>query len=266
MSKVIIQSLWIGESLSLNEQLSIASFIYHGHEFHLYTYNKLTNIPNGTIIKDANDIILEKDIFQYNGGSYAGFADWFRWKLLYIKGGFWVDTDVVCLKPFEFESSIIFGLEGKDMVCPAVLGFPKNHELCLFLEDNCRNPNKILPYDSSKIKKRKIKRKILGQGKESMKWGESGGPEGFTKALIHFDMLDLARPFTYFFPISNQNWNSIYDATLANDELLFTDTYAIHLWNEMSRIENFDKNARRDQHSLIEKLRDKYIFSNQSKN
>lgn len=262
MALPIIQSLWIGTELSLNEQLSIASFLYHGHEFHLYVYNELKNVPEGTILKNANSIIPEADIFQYNGGSYAGFADWFRWKLLFEEGNFWVDTDVVCLKPFDFDTPVVFGLEGKDMVCPAVLGFPKNHEMCSFLESNCRNPNKILPYDSSKIKKRKIKRRILGKGMESIKWGEAGGPEGFTKTLIHFKMLELAKPFTYFFPVSSQNWDSIYDATFVNDKTLFSDTYAIHLWNEMSRIDNFDKNARRVKGSLIEQLRDKYVFSN----
>ncbi len=260
MSLPIIQSLWIGDKLSLNEQLCIASFLYHGHEFHLYTYEIIENIPEGTILKDANQVIPFDKIFKYKKGSYAGFADWFRYKLLFEKGGFWVDTDVVCMKPFQFDSDLIFGLESNNTANIAVLCFPMRHEVCSFLIDFCENPNKILPFDTFKDKKRKLKRRILGKGINQMKWGEAG-PVGFTSTLIHFDLLNLAKPFTYFYPISNNNWNSIYDTTLSKDFNLFHDTYAIHLWNEMSRIENFDKNKRQDKASLIETLRTKYLGS-----
>lgn len=255
----IIQSLWIGGELSKIEQLSIASFVKNGHEFHLYTYGDVKGIPEGTIIKDANTIIPESEIFTYSKGSYAGFADWFRWKLLLKKGGFWIDTDVVCIKPFNFDSELIFGLESKKLACPAVMSFPKGHEICSFLEENCRLPNKELPYDKPKDKRRKLKRKLLGQGKSHIKWGETGGPEGFTRALKHFDLFKLSKPFTYFFPIHHSNWNSFYDTTLKNDLEFFNDTYAIHLWNEMTRRSNFDKNATFDSNSLVEQLKRKYL-------
>ena len=40
MSK-IVQSLWIGEYLSSLEIMCIKSFLKKGHEFHLYTYDKV---------------------------------------------------------------------------------------------------------------------------------------------------------------------------------------------------------------------------------
>ena len=36
--KQIIQGLWIGSELSMMEQLSIASFLKNGHDYHLYVY------------------------------------------------------------------------------------------------------------------------------------------------------------------------------------------------------------------------------------
>ncbi len=56
----IIQSLWIGKELSKIEQLCIASFIYHGCVFHLYTYEKVANVPAGVVLMDANEIIPKK--------------------------------------------------------------------------------------------------------------------------------------------------------------------------------------------------------------
>jgi hypothetical protein len=256
----IIQSLWIGDQLSIVEQLCIASFINNNHEFHLYTYNDIKNIPNGTIIKDANEIISANKIFTYRNGSYAGFADLFRWELLYKRGNFWVDTDMICIRPFVFDTDIIFGHESIDMVGAAVLGFPKEHKLCDFLRQICLNPNKILPYDTFKMKRKKITRKVFNNKISNIGWGEAGGPYGFTQALKHFDLFDLAKPFTYFFPIHFSNWNSIYDNTLNDNIDLYSNTYAVHLWNEMSRnTSDFDKNAKFPENSIFEQLKRKHL-------
>ncbi|MCC6581945.1 MAG: hypothetical protein IT440_16060 [Phycisphaeraceae bacterium] len=97
----IIQGLWIGRPLSLNEKLSITSFLDHGHEYHLYLYDDVGGIPPGTIVKDATEILPRERIFQFHTGSYAMFADNFRIHLLRQRGGWWCDLDMVCLKPFD---------------------------------------------------------------------------------------------------------------------------------------------------------------------
>src|SRR4051812_6131780 len=94
--RVIIQSLWIGARLSTMERLSIASFLHHGHDYHLFTYGPVEGIPPGTVVQDACEILTESRIFQYRDhASYAGFANFFRYKLLLERGGWWVDTDAV---------------------------------------------------------------------------------------------------------------------------------------------------------------------------
>ena len=60
-----VQSLWVGSELSELEILSIKSFQNVGHKFILYTYEKIKNIPPGTIIKDGNTIMKKKDLFKY---------------------------------------------------------------------------------------------------------------------------------------------------------------------------------------------------------
>ena len=61
---VIVQSLWVGNSLSNMEVCCIQSFLKHGFTFHLYTYENVKRIPKGTVIKDANEIMDEKEIFK----------------------------------------------------------------------------------------------------------------------------------------------------------------------------------------------------------
>ena len=110
-SNKIIQGFWLGQSLSKLEQLSISSYLINGHEFQLYCYDIIKSLPDGTIVKDANEIIEKKYLFTDQQGSIAPFADWFRYKLLYMKGGCWVDLDTVCLKYFDFLGDHCFSSE-----------------------------------------------------------------------------------------------------------------------------------------------------------
>ncbi len=216
----IIQALWIGAELSKIEQLCIASFLYHGCDFHLYTYGDVANVPDAEghfVLMDANQIIPEKDIFIAHGGSYGAFSDWFRWSLLCEKGNFWVDMDVICLKPFVFNEDLVYGFEDKDYICPAIMKLPPQHKLCQLLMSVCSAPNKLLPYDSHGRKIKKIGRKIIA--KITMRdertfrtgWGEAGGPAGFTNALKHFNLTDKAKPPTDFYPLHYKDWLSIFD-------------------------------------------------------
>lgn len=105
-----VQSLWVGNKLSELEILSIKSFQKLGHPFILYTYGKVKGIPPGTIERDGNKIIKKKDLFKFKK-SFLPFSDIFRYKMLYEKGGYWVDLDMIALKPLMFKESYVFSSE-----------------------------------------------------------------------------------------------------------------------------------------------------------
>ena len=111
---VKIQTLWIGASLPKIINVCIRSMA-EIHEVHLYTYCKVDNIPENTshdiVIKDANEIIKEEDIFYFEG-DIAPFSDLFRFKLLLLKGGYWLDTDIFLLKSINYRNTeFIIGSE-----------------------------------------------------------------------------------------------------------------------------------------------------------
>lgn len=129
----IINGLWIGNSLSALELLTLKSFIDNGHEFRLWTYSPIeTKLPPEVILMDANTILPETRIFRYKNadqfghgkGSLAGFSDIFRYKLLLEHGGWWSDMDVTCLKAFDFQEPYFFRTHhdlpvvGNIMKCP----------------------------------------------------------------------------------------------------------------------------------------------------
>ena len=132
-SNLTVNSMWIGKTLSTCELLTIKSFINNGHRFVLWAYDEIeTPLPEGTVVKDATEIIPREKVFSYNHtnqfghgkGSYAGFSDIFRYKLLYMYGGWWTDMDVTCLKPLDFDEEYVFRshhslpLVGNVMKCP----------------------------------------------------------------------------------------------------------------------------------------------------
>jgi hypothetical protein len=110
MGKLVVQSLWVGNKLSRMEHYSIKSFLVLGYTFHLYTYEHVDNVPKGTIIKDANEIMKKKDVFSLKS-SFLPFSDIWRYKLLYLKGGYWVDLDMIAIRRFDFKEPFVFSSE-----------------------------------------------------------------------------------------------------------------------------------------------------------
>lgn len=109
MSKV--SSLWVGPEFTLIQKISLASFIYYGHEVTLYVYDLNLEVPRGVIKKDAREIIPESEIFYYHG-SLAAFADCFRYKMIQDTGAMWVDADTVCFTDNFFDDvDTVFILE-----------------------------------------------------------------------------------------------------------------------------------------------------------
>lgn len=220
-----VRSLWIGDTLSVVETLCIRSFQAQGHPFVLYVYRAVDNLPDGVTLEDANTVVPEADIFQVPGGSYAAFSDWFRWEVLYRVGGWWVDTDVVCLRPFDFPDEIVFAWEFDTSMGTAALKFPREHACCRRMRERCLRPE---------------------QPRESFGWGEMAGPMAFRRAAEAEGLLPRARPFYTFFPVNWQNAMSVINGDLARPETdaLLSASHALHLWNEVIRRNGVDKRSR----------------------
>jgi hypothetical protein len=187
-SNKIVQGLWIGEGLDLNEILCIMSFIYNGHEFHLYTYEPVKNIPKECHVKDANEILPASDIFYYSETQSisgqkrpTGFSNMFRYKLLYDKGGYWVDMDMICIKPLRFSEPYVFSSEstfGRNQTINAgIIKCPKGCDFAKYC------------YTISK-----------GKDKTKIKWGEIG-PKLVGEAVTKYNLTGYVKPWYYFCPI-----------------------------------------------------------------
>lgn len=94
------RSYWYGGALPPYACMCINSYLKHGHEFILYTHTGVENPPNGCVVEDAEPI-LPIELAPSIGapaGNIRALSDWFRYRMLYKYGGWWVDTDA-CLAP-----------------------------------------------------------------------------------------------------------------------------------------------------------------------
>ncbi|MBK9199814.1 capsular polysaccharide synthesis protein [Candidatus Skiveiella danica] len=76
----------------------------NGFTARVYSYRSL-KIPPGAVLCDAATVLPARELRRYTqGGSpenLAAFSDAFRYRLLRSQGGWWFDTDVICLAPVE---------------------------------------------------------------------------------------------------------------------------------------------------------------------
>jgi mannosyltransferase OCH1-like enzyme len=216
------------------ERLSISSFLRNGHEYHLYVYEDVADVPRGTVLEDANNILPSSAIFQYkNRASYAGFADVFRFKLLYERGGWWADADMVCLRPFDFPDEYVFSSEmntGKQLTNVGVIKAPPRSEAMAhaFRISEGKNPARIA-------------------------WGEIG-PQLMGEVVKSYGLDHYQKPFYTFCPISE--WRKFVEPYVAG---IHPDAYAVHLWNEGWRLANQDKNSTYHPDCLYEQLKRLYL-------
>lgn len=256
-----IKTLWIGPELSVLEQLSLRSFLSCGHDVELFVYQDVKQIPAGVRLRDAGEILHESLVFRHRrGGGLSGFANWFRYVLLFQEGGMWVDTDVICLKPFDFQQRLVFGRQDVGMINNAVLGGKPGEQLFRIMARQAESPNTRLPYDDIRERRTKWVRKYLQRNRRNnIKRGEIG-PRGITKAIDYLGLQEFALPYTAFYPIHPKCWDAIFDSTYHDVEKFFPESYAIHLWNEMiCNRAGIDKNATFAPHSLIEALKSRYL-------
>ena len=233
----VIQGLWVGGRLSELERLSIASFLGHGHAYHLYVYADVLNVPAGAVVRDGREILPESRIFRYRDHpSFAGFSNFFRYKLLLERGGWWADTDTVCLKPFALPRDYVFSSElvsGQAVINCGVIKAPPGSDVMRHAWSVCES-----------------------RSPEELVWGETGS-RLMGASVRRCGLEPFVMPPDAFCPIGFRDWAAVLDPTKVWS--WSDDVHAVHFWNEMWRRDDRDKCGRYDPACLYEQLKRRYV-------
>jgi hypothetical protein len=245
MSDRIVQSLWIGQRLSTMERLTARSFLANGHEFHLYCYNDLENVPAGVVLKNAADILPADRVFAYRDGfgrgSWSAFSNFFRYKLLLDRGGWWVDTDVVCLQPFDFPGQSVLASEHADpnegggvIAASNALKQPPASDLMAWTWRACEQKNP-----------------------DSLRWGEVG-PRLLQTAITTLGWQGFVEPPSVFSPVPFYEWRALTDPR--RTFVFSAEVRAVHLWHQMWREHGMDPDGRFPDDCLYERLKRQFLI------
>ena len=214
MSK--FQLFWFGDYLPPYQRLAMKSFVDFGHKYVLYAYKKF-DVPAGVELRDASDILPESRLFFYGAradvgrGSVAGFSNLFRYHLLYRKGNWWVDADVVCLSATAPAADIFMGWEYEHLIGNAILKFPDQHEFVRKLRDSAEDAGVDLA------------------------WGATG-PNLLTRLAKEHDLLNFVCPQPLGYPVQSMDALHILIPTRCDEVRERIDGKPfLHMWNEIFR-------------------------------
>ena len=169
--------------------------------------------------------------------------------MLYKKGGYWVDTDMICIRKLPFkENDILFTSEPssnykKKIPTSSLIKAPKNNKIIL-------EGIKLL-YE--------LKKEILN-GK--ITWGV--GPHTIKKIIennkLEGKILDWKQTCSCYWGDYKSLFypNNFSNNVIKNINDIPESMYCIHLWNEMLRQGEIDKNGSYDKNSLYEQLKRKH--------
>ena len=235
-----VGTLWIGGALSWMEQLCLKSFVDQGQKITLFSYEDIPNVPEGVIRRDGREILDTDDFIKYEKkDSFALFADYFRIHMIAQNPGMiWVDTDVYCWRPMDYESDYVFGYElpNSKRVNNAILGLPADAEvtraILAFMED--RHP--IPPFIKPSLQQEYREAAAAGTPVHitQQPWGV-WGPMMISHFVETFGLHDKVQPLDAFYPVTfRERTMMIRDADKV-EEMLTERTTALHLWASNKR-------------------------------
>jgi hypothetical protein len=231
----VFQSFWLGPQISPYQLLAMQSFLSHGHRYILYCYDQLPVVP-GVELRDAADILPRSRVFFYQRGPGAGsvgaFANLFRYKLLRDRGGWWVDTDVICRAREMPDGELVLARESPAHLGNAVLKLPRRHPLAAQLYDEA------------------------GAQGEDLRWGQTG-PQLLTRLVLGSKWERYVLPSSFCFPISphHDDYRIMLDPDLSGiAKSRIAESPLVHLWNEAWRRINFNYSMPPPKGSLLAEL------------
>ena len=245
----VVQGLWIGPRLSTMEYLSNRSFMQNGHPYRLYVYDPVQNVPTGATLMPADAILPREKIFRYRDyDSYAGFANLFAYKVLLEQGGYWADCDMICLRPLDLASPYVFPAEraqdGSLRVNNCIMKTPAHSDMMAWAYEIAAR-----------------------QDVSTLEWNQTG-PLLITQLIAALRLQEHVVPPRVFCPIDHWRWRDAISGRLPRQLLvrlmLARGARGVHLWNEMWRRHDTDKDGTYHPRSLYETLKRRYLTEGSS--
>jgi hypothetical protein len=230
-------SMWLGGDLGSLSAACLASFVRCGHRVVLYCYDAPKDVPAGVELADAAKIVPANRVARHKqSGSYAPFSDLFRYELQRRDLGMWIDCDVYCVRPFDFEHPYVFGWKSRDAIATGVLRLPGGSNLTETLISLFDRKSTVHPWLSSADQKIWLERKWAGQSFDwtDLPWAATG-PLALTYLAREWRLTGHAQRPSVFYPLPLRDAAQLLRAGTDLIRYIAPDTRGVHLWNNALR-------------------------------
>lgn len=203
-----------------------------GHKVALYCYAPPDGVPDGIELRDAAQILPRDLAVPHFSGSYALFADRFRYELLARGLGTWIDCDVYFIARMPLFGPVVMGDQGDGTINGAVLRLPPESAMLQRLR-GLFDGTHVPPWLRWRPRlAARARRALTGRAPiEDMPWG-TAGPEALTWLARDCGLERLAQPARIFYPVPWIEAGWLCDSARPLETVISADTVAVHLWNE----------------------------------
>jgi hypothetical protein len=212
-SKPSFATFWAGEGFPAYEAACLSSFVRHGYEMAVYSFDEISNLPPGVELRPAGEIVEQRFVHAFlikGKPSLSHFSDLFRYRLFQKTQATWVDSDMYLLRPFDIElPTTLLAREDAQALCGAIMRLDQ------------ANPALGQLVDKTEA--------VAGR---NLVWGQTG-PRLLT-SVFGADVMARSYGPEQFFPIHyDEFWKVFLPEYQAECAALCEKAYTLHLWNNI---------------------------------
>ncbi len=213
MDKPTFATFWAGQTISPFEAACITSFLAHGYQYTVFSFDDLTGLPEGVTLRDAREITDEANVRRFiirGRPNLSHFSDLFRYELFKRTDHIWVDADMLMLRPLALpEYDQLIAKEDAATLCGAIMRVDGKH-----------------PNLDTLIERTEALRD------QELVWGATG-PRLLTAVFDRQTIMQRAYDAKFFFPVHyNESWKMFLPEFRDKCVELCRSAYTTHLWND----------------------------------
>ena len=232
----VANMLWVEGRLGPVERACMRSVVAQGHRLVLWHYGPLEGVPEGVELRDGDAVVPRARLFRHvPTGSWSLFSNLFRYRLLQLGHGLWLDSDMYVLRPIPLGDGHVFGLQEPGLVAIGVLLLPPDSPILAELIE-CYQARRIPPWLPRRWRLRyALQRALRGTYRiETMPWGNLG-PQAMTAMLGKYGLSGLARSPAVFSPWNWPEADWVLHPGERLEDRIGPETLAAHLFNQLIR-------------------------------
>jgi hypothetical protein len=245
----IANFFWGGE-ISSYELSNFLSFKNFGFSVNIWSYEVL-DLPQGLNLKKAETILDEDKLNMFTQNfqksNMSSFSNLFRYELLLKEGGWWFDSDCICLKHVDefmklsYNQKFVLGLENENLIGSSVMYINDQNITNLLLDETYKR---------------------IAKNEYKFYWGEIG-PYLITDVFLKNDLFQYTFDRKLFFQIEPDNFHNLFLPSYKDSiNTSLRESFVCHTWNEMFRKYNISKSKLPPKKSYIYEHINKYLEIN----